>query len=349
MTISIGDFTLRNGVALAPMSGVSDTPFRRAAHRAGAGLVVSEMVASRELANARPDVLRRAEGDPSVRPFVIQLAGCDPDWMAEGARLAEAAGADIVDINMGCPSRQVTGVQSGSALMRQPDLARAIIHATVAATRLPVTLKMRLGWDLDSLNAPDLARMAQDAGIRMITVHGRTRCQFYTGRADWSLVAETRAATDLPLIVNGDIDDVAAARDALAQSGGDGVMIGRAAIGRAWLPGAIAEALETGAPCAVPPPLAERLAQFLTHYRDTIDHYGPARNGPPLGVRMARKHLAAFIDTLPAPDFPGDDSERRAFRAQICRENDPHAVEQLLRDWLSPVLPMAVGASRSAA
>ncbi|MEL7487968.1 MAG: tRNA dihydrouridine synthase DusB [Pseudomonadota bacterium] len=321
MPITIGDIELANNVAAAPMSGVSDLPFRRAAARLGAGLVVSEMVASAELAKARPDVVKRAEGDASVFPFVVQLAGREPKWMAEGARLADAAGADIIDINMGCPSRQVTGALSGSALMRDLDLALAIIEATVASTSKPVTLKMRLGWDRDMMNAPELGARAIDAGVKMLTVHGRTRNQFYKGEADWRAVKPVVEVATVPVLVNGDIVDLAAAREALRQSGADGVMIGRAAIGRPWLPGAVADALDDGGEAA-PPPLAEQAAIAIRHYRDTIDHYGA-----PLGVRMARKHLAAYIDHAPVPLSP---ELRRAARAQICTLSCPDTVEEAL-------------------
>ncbi len=218
--ISIAGIELKNNVALAPMSGVSDLPFRRAAARFDAGLVVSEMVASEELAKARPDVVRRTTGDSDIFPFVVQLAGREARWMAEGASLAEAAGADVIDINMGCPSRQVTGVLSGSALMRNLDHALTLIEATVKAATKPVTLKMRLGWDWDCLNAPELASRAESAGVQLITVHGRTRNDFYNGEANWAAVRAVKEAVSLPVIVNGDIVDEITAREALRQSGG---------------------------------------------------------------------------------------------------------------------------------
>ena len=318
---SIAGISLDNNVALAPMSGVSDLPFRRAVKAFGAGLVVSEMTASEELARGRPDVVRRAAGKGEIFPFVIQLAGREPKWMAAGAKLAEEAGADIVDINMGCPSRQVTGQLSGSALMRDLDLALSLIEATISGTSKPVTLKMRLGWDWDCLNAPELAMRAEDAGIQMVTVHGRTRNQFYTGTADWAAVRAVKDAISIPLVVNGDISDEFKAREALTQSGADGVMIGRAATGRPWLPGAVAEALKTGE-ALIAPPLAVQRDAALVHYEDTIRHYGE-----PLGVRMARKHLAAYVDCASVEIDP---ATRRAFRASICKLASPGRVLEAL-------------------
>lgn len=304
-------------VSLAPMAGVTDIPFRRQAKAFGGQYCVSEMVASDQLARARIDMVRRAAGAGVISPLVIQLAGRDPEWMAEGARLAEAAGADVIDINMGCPSKMVTNGASGSALMRDPDHALRLIEATVAATSRPVTLKMRLGWDDGTMNAPDIARRAEAAGVRMIVVHGRTRCQFFRARADWSAIRATVEAVSIPVIANGDIASAADARNALASSGAAGVMIGRGAQGQPWRPAAIARALLDGGEAQAPSPKAIGAA-LISLYEDTLSFYGPA-----LGARVARKHVAWAIDAH-APDM--DAAARRRVRADICTMDSPEAV-----------------------
>jgi len=316
--LRIGPVTLPNRVFLAPMSGVSDLPFRRLAEAAGAGAVVSEMVASELLARGDAEATMRAEATGN-RPHILQLAGREAHWMAEGARAAEDAGADIIDINMGCPAKKVTSGYSGSALMRDLDHALTLIEATVAATSRPVTLKMRLGWDERAINAPELARRAEDAGVRMITVHGRTRCQFYSGSADWAAVAAVRDATRLPLIVNGDIDGIEAAGRALRLSGADGVMVGRGAYGRPWRPGEIArQAAGLAVERLTAPDIATRA---IGHYRAIVDHYGSH-----VGVRAARKHLGWYLDTLAEAGAPGDPADRAA----LMTSTDPDAAAALL-------------------
>ncbi len=305
-------------VSLAPMAGVTDIPFRRQVKAFGGRYCVSEMVASDQLAHARADMVRRAAGAGVISPLVIQLAGREPDWMAEGARLAEAAGADVIDINMGCPSKSVTSGLCGSALMRDPALALRLIEAIVAATHLPVTLKMRLGWDHANLNAPEIARNAEAAGVRMITIHGRTRCQFYTGAADWRAIARVADAVAIPVIANGDIASAADARRALALSGAAGVMIGRAAQGRPWLPAAIEHALTHGGE-AVSPPREQLLESLLALYEDSLAFYDEG-----LGLRIARKHIAWTIDAV----FGAPARERRK---AICVLTDPARVRAELR------------------
>lgn len=285
-SLAIGPFALEGRAFLAPMSGVTDIGMRRIAHRFGASLVVSEMVASSELAQGDDEARLRAEGG-GIAPHVVQLAGCDPRWMSEGARVAEGAGAAIIDINMGCPAKRVTGGWSGSALMRDLDHAVTLIEATVAAVKVPVTLKMRLGWDDATRNAPELARRAEAAGVQLVTVHGRTRQQFYKGQADWTAVAPVRGATRLPLVVNGDITCTADAQEALAASGADAVMVGRAAMGQPWLVGQVARALAgRDAPA---PSATERVEAAIEHYETLLSAYGVD-----VGVRHARKHLAAY-------------------------------------------------------
>ena len=300
-------------VALAPMAGVTDIPFRRQVKAFGGRYCVSERVASEQLARARIDMVRRAAGAGVISPLVVQLAGRDAEWMAEGARLAEEAGADVVDINMGCPSKSVVSGLCGAALMRDPAQAQRLIEATVSATRLPVTLKMRLGWDHANLNASEIARAAEGAGVRMITVHGRTRNQLYTGVADWAAIADVVEAVAIPVIANGDIGSAADARRALAQSGAAGVMIGRAAQGRPWLPAAIEHALAHGGEAA-PPPRADMLASLLALYDDTLAFYDKG-----LGLRVARKHIAWTIDAVLGP-------AARDARKEICTLQEPERV-----------------------
>jgi len=322
--LKIGDIAAANRVLLAPMSGITDAPFRRLAARLGAGLVVSEMTASDELVHGRPMSVLRCE-TAGIGAHVVQLAGCEAHWMAEGAKVAEAAGADIIDINMGCPARHVTGGQSGSALMRDLDHALTLIEATIAAVKVPVTLKMRLGWDDHSLNAPELARRAEAAGVQMITVHGRTRCQFYKGVADWGAVRAVRDAVSVPLVVNGDITSFEKAVGALDVSGADAVMIGRGAQGQPWLPGQIGRRLETGQ-AETAPSLAEQLAFVRALYDDVCSHYGLR-----IGLKHARKHLgwaleiAAQYSCAPAETLKG-------WRQKILTSEDPGGVHRSLQD-----------------
>jgi nifR3 family TIM-barrel protein len=322
--LRIGDIPLANRVLLAPMSGITDRPFRGMAEALGAGLVVSEMTASHDLVRGRPMSVLRCEAT-GVGPHVVQLAGCETRWMAEGARVAEAAGADIIDINMGCPARHVTGGQSGSALMRDLDHALTLIDATVSAVNVPVTLKMRLGWDDRSLNAPELARRAESAGVQMITVHGRTRCQFYKGTADWQAVRAVKDAVAIPVVVNGDITSFGAAVTALEESGADAVMMGRGAQGQPWMPGQIGRQLETGV-AEDPPPLADQLSYVRELYEDMLEHYGLR-----IGLRHARKHLGWALDVA-ATCSRAPAATLKSWRQKMLTSEDPNGVQRMLDD-----------------
>ncbi|WP_434730075.1 tRNA dihydrouridine synthase DusB [Rhizobium binae] len=320
----IGSVSVRNRVVLAPMSGVTDMPFRELAWRFGAGLVVTEMVASRELVNDTAESWSRLK-TAGFRPHMVQLAGREAYWMAEAAKIAADHGADIIDINMGCPAKKVIGGYSGSALMRDPDHALGLIEATVKSVDIPVTLKMRLGWDENSINAPDIARRAEAAGIQLVTIHGRTRMQFYEGRADWDAIRAVRDAISLPLIANGDVETAEDAQEILRRSGADAVMIGRGCQGRPWHAGVLAGAAE---------PRREDIADIaVEHYRMMLDFYGEA-----VAIRHARKHLGWYLERF-APALPGSE------KAAIMTSRDPGEVAARLYD----ALDAAVVDSREAA
>jgi tRNA-dihydrouridine synthase B len=322
--LKIGDIQVANRVLLAPMSGVTDAPFRRLVAALGAGLVVSEMTASDDLVNGRPMSRLRCEAS-GIGPHVVQLAGCEVRWMAEGARIAEAAGAEIIDINMGCPARHVTGGQSGSALMRDLDHALRLIEATISAVKVPVTLKMRLGWDDRSVNAPELARRAEAAGVQLISVHGRTRCQFYKGEADWRAVRAVRDAIRIPLVVNGDITSFEKAVAALEMSGADAVMVGRGAQGQPWLPGQIGRRIDTGVVESAPS-LTEQLKHIRALYDEVCSHYGLR-----VGLRHARKHLGWALQ-IAAQYSRSPATTLKSWRERILTSDDPRLVHRSLQD-----------------
>lgn len=327
--LSIGPVQVPNGVFLAPMSGITDLPFREMAVRFGVGLVVSEMVASKAFAVGKEEMRLRAEGQ-GMDLHAVQLAGNRPDWMAEAAKISEGAGANLIDINMGCPAKRVINGYSGSALMRDVDLAVSLIDAVVAAVDVPVTVKMRLGWDDGSKNAAELARKAQDAGAQLITVHGRTRCQFYKGSADWSAIAPVKEAIDVPLIANGDLLRPEDAPDMLEKSGADGVMVGRGAYGKPWLPGHVAHYLATGESLDAPAG-ADLIALIIEHYERMIDYYPDA-----VGVRCARKHLGWYMDDALA-QIEVHSEALTALRKKILTENDAKLVPALVREFFEKV------------
>ncbi len=320
--VEIGPVTIDSPIVLAPMSGVTDMPYRRLVKRCGAGLVVSEMIASRAMVHAARRTMKMATHVADEHPMSVQLAGCEPEIMAEAARLNEDRGAAIIDINMGCPAKKVTNGYAGSALMQDELKAARILEAVVNAVSIPVTLKMRTGWDDASRNAPALAKIAEACGIRALAVHGRTRCQFYKGRADWGFIGEVKAAVNIPVFGNGDVNTEEDARDLLAASGADGVLVGRGTYGRPWFLNQIRHFLETGSKLPAPS-VGEQMDILLEHFDAILDHYGIDN-----GVKIARKHIGWYSKGLP---------NSAEFRAAVFRQTEPEAVHAFVRRFYEPL------------
>jgi tRNA-dihydrouridine synthase B len=324
--LQIGPLRIDDPVLLAPMSGITDMPFRRLVKSFGAGLVVSEMIASREMLRDSRRTRELLTRSADEQPIAVQLAGCDPEIMAEAAKINEQEGAAVIDINMGCPAKKVVSGQAGSALMRDEAHAGRILQAVVDAVDLPVTLKMRTGWDDDNRNAPRLAKIAEECGIRMVTVHGRTRQQLYRGRADWDFIAEVKATVRIPLVGNGDVVREEDAEELLSRSGADGVMIGRGAYGRPWFPAQVAHYLRHGRKIPAPP-IDVQCAVLLRHYQALLSHYGRS-----VGLRVARKHIAWYCKELPGA---------RKFRARIFRMDDAPGVMREIKQFYMPLTELA--------